>query len=471
MVLKFTTIIYFQKSSIFNRVAQFKLPKGAKSFGSYEPIKSDVKPRKDFKNIQRVVNDYIKQRNDKFRRNEVVNNKHQDNLKKVTLGTTLKIEENTETVLNNVEEKVISFDKFRSKNNVSIEDNIKHIDLNYEESDNKLMTLLDTLEREVKHIELDGNEKEIFDAKIRKIYDTVVHKPANLYSPVANPKSIPKSNVKLSAMLSDLYDFGESKTFIKHDSNHINDDEHRIRHELEHLSEENRSTYNKQGLPKMVNRVRDYEYLDNKFDEKDDKTHPNHREDKHSDVYDNKPFYDNDMLSDTDHKLFADIESKYNERLATLTGRKLNDGIDRSGGKYDVAGSQKYPDTSSSRNRYNIVKYDNHKPRVTSEEVKTRREFEKYHGNEPIVKDFIHNDRNRKYYRNNDDDRKLNLGDRKEGKRNNLGNEFEQNDPLSMERKKFYQEKLENLERRLHDRSFRRKNYEDVSIALGFMYH
>ncbi|CAB3257657.1 unnamed protein product [Arctia plantaginis] len=457
-----------KKSSIFNRAAQFKLPKGGKNFGSYEPIKSDVKPRKDFKNIQRVVNDYIKQRNNKFRRNEVVTNKHQENLNKVTSGTTLKIEENTETILNNVEEKVISFDQFRHKNNVSIEHNTKHFDVNYEESDNKLMTLLDTLEREVKHIELDGNDKEIFDAKIRKIYDTVVHKPANSYSPLPNPKSLPKNKMKSLAMLSDLYetDFGESKTFIKQESNHITDDEHRIRHELEHLSEENRSNYHKQGLPKMVNRARDYEYLDNKFEEKGDKTHLNQKEDRHSD--DIKSFYDNDMLTDTDHKLFADIENKYNERLAALTSRKLDDGMDRLGGKYDVVGSQKYPDVPSSRNRYDVVKYENHKPRPNSDELRTRREFEKYHDKESMGKESIHNDMNRKYYRNSEDGRKRTLGDSKDGKRNLWGHEFEQNDPLSMERKKFYQEKLENLERRLHDRSLRRKNYEDRPSERAF---
>lgn len=46
-----------------------------------------------------------------------------------------------------------------------------------EETDSKLMNLLDTLEQEVKHIELDGSEKQLFDAKLRKIYGSLVTKP------------------------------------------------------------------------------------------------------------------------------------------------------------------------------------------------------------------------------------------------------------------------------------------------------
>lgn len=68
--------------------------------------------------------------------------------------------------------------KFRyfdeSKELKGFQTDIRNID---EESDNKLMNLLDTLEQEVKHIELDGNEKQMFDAKLRKIYGSLVTKP------------------------------------------------------------------------------------------------------------------------------------------------------------------------------------------------------------------------------------------------------------------------------------------------------
>ncbi|KAJ2939394.1 hypothetical protein O0L34_g10824 [Tuta absoluta] len=44
-------------------------------------------------------------------------------------------------------------------------------------SDRKLLSLLDSLEQEVKHVDFDGSQKEIFDAKLKKIYGTVLNNP------------------------------------------------------------------------------------------------------------------------------------------------------------------------------------------------------------------------------------------------------------------------------------------------------
>lgn len=98
----------------------------------------------------------------------------------------------------------------KSKELKTFPTDIKNIN---EESDNKLMNLLDTLEQEVKYIELDGKEKQLFDAKLRKIYGTLVAKPKK-----GDPHSKPlehtdfetTDNVELSQVL---------------DLNHVSEDE------------------------------------------------------------------------------------------------------------------------------------------------------------------------------------------------------------------------------------------------------
>lgn len=392
-----------------------------------------------------------------YRRTDVVTSKHEESLKKVTISTTtLKLEETTEAILSKAEEKVMNFNQYlKPKINLSIDDNTKHFDLKYEESDNKLMTLLDTLEREVKHIELDGDEKEIFDAKIRKIYGTVVGKPVDLLvPPIPKPKPAPPPPpLHITDRDSDVIesDFGESKAYLKHETNHITPDNVRTRSEF--LTEDDRN---------FDKKTKSSDYLEHKHKDKLDRKYNKNNDDKYSDIFDNKSFNENEMF-DNDQKMFSDIERKYNDRLArTYTmgkiERKYDDNLD---GKYSDAGGRKHTNVPAPRTLNKLAKYDNLKHRTSSTEERKHRLFDKYREREARL-GSAREDSDRNYFRNGEDDRKHSPAD-KRGKGFYGHNEFEHEDPLSSERRKYYQDKLENLERRLHStRTYRRRKNDDV---------
>ncbi|XP_026734799.1 uncharacterized protein LOC113498838 isoform X2 [Trichoplusia ni] len=461
-----------KKSSIFTRVAQFKLP-GRRSMSSpFETLMKDVVPRKDFSNLSKVVDDYLN-RKQGYRRNTLLKSKqeyasHQEEERQYTESppqtntqeqkeeqqqkdqqpneeTTAiddkqhKDEEVTETVLNNVEEKVITFKRYLKRGNNSDDTDVEA----KEDNDNKLMSLLDTLEQEVKHIELDGNEKELFDAKIRKIYGTVVGKPVELLSPKQS---------KLNELELPDNDFGESKTYVKHESNHISDDERNMDDDkkiIKHIES------------KKPNRIKAFDFLERKHK---DKIPDALLDSKYNDNIDHKLFNEIDRKYNEhiEHKLYSDSDRRYSDlehKFMEDLDRKLNE--DR---KYKSGDRKFYNDHSEENRKYshipasrNQVKYENkeyrnykHNSFSSVEDVK-HRNFDKYEREK-----FGRGDRT--FYRK-DLDRKHRRGT--EVKRSRSKNYYvhnDANDVLSVERRKYYQDKLENLERRLqHTRSFRRK--------------
>ncbi|RVE52740.1 hypothetical protein evm_002613 [Chilo suppressalis] len=159
-----------KKTSLFLKVPIFELNKKAET-----PYKLNVQPRKDFSSAKNLVNVYMNNRRKSSKRQGAplpVHSKNQDHLKH-------------ETVLTSVEEKVMNTNYYfnSSKTHSNISEPVLSSDYfteleseksSSENSDSKLMHLLNKLEQEVKHIELNGVKKEIFDAKIRKIYGTIV---------------------------------------------------------------------------------------------------------------------------------------------------------------------------------------------------------------------------------------------------------------------------------------------------------
>ncbi|XP_075986803.1 uncharacterized protein LOC142983691 isoform X2 [Anticarsia gemmatalis] len=466
-----------KKSSIFNRGARFSLPSDKRLFDPYKPRKADVKPRKDFKNIQKVVNDYIKRRNNKFDFKKHETNYHDVVFKHTSAATeaTFETEPPTETILNKVEESVMNFNPYiKQKANVTVEDTPKHIDENYEENDNKLMNLLDTLEREVKHIELDGTEKEIFDAKIRKIYGSVVGKPVASLNSVAKPRgqvqqtplplplptvappSPPVAQHTLPPFLpplsppgeipSDLdglgTDLGESdKAYLDHKSDSDHSLDFRSGHESDRFSEDEKN-YNKLGLDTKRDYMKNKHILDRKYIDKFDKRYKKNIDDKNLDFTENKSL--NDMFGN-DRAMYSDIEQKYNERLRKYSETR----------KHGDSG-RKYSDMLSSRNQNNLIKYDNFRYRPNSGEDRKMRGFDKYRDRQRMTR----GNSERGFYRNTEDNMKHNMGDLK--RKSYPGKEFDHEDPLSENRRRFYQEKLENIERRLHNaRSFRHRTKDD----------
>ncbi|XP_073963146.1 uncharacterized protein isoform X2 [Choristoneura fumiferana] len=165
---------FVKKESIFTRATKFQLPAqnsdrraiSTNNSQRWKPnaIKKDVTPRKDFSKVQGLMSAYL---NKKFGDNAI---------KPVSfIVTTAKYEKHVENLLASV---VPRHQKFgiQNFNGTSL---FKKFDIknSNEETDTKLLSLLDNLEQEVRHIDLKKNVKEMFDAKIRQIYGNVLGDP------------------------------------------------------------------------------------------------------------------------------------------------------------------------------------------------------------------------------------------------------------------------------------------------------
>nr|XP_049705012.1 titin homolog [Helicoverpa armigera] len=548
-----------KKTSIFTRVAQFKLP-GRKSMTSpFEPVKKDVPPRKDFSNLQKVVNDYLNRRSgqrrtsaeenhdveakkpphsnnklDEFKQRDKsthrdeskqkvmfkkhYGDKHQDDInepyeeiqqpefkqqledKKAKQNDEIKQRDEpkqdeeikqqqqqnkpvqdekpkevekphtdepvTETRLKKAEEKVINFNQYLKEkdNNTKISNN-KDIDVK-DDIDNKLMSLLDTLEKEVKHVALAGSEKEIFDAKIRKIYGTVVGDAVDLTTPkpiIANKvetetNELKKANYEPNIMNDIKIPEDNSQAQIR-----------QIRHQEAETKNEQMKNY--EYLVQRKDKLTD-NYNQNKYIGNTDVNVFSDVDKKRVELYDRKynERYEQ-RYRDIDHKYMDDIDRKYSENL----DRKYSESnLDH--GKYDI--QRKYVDNFNQKYHYNVdPKYDENAPGVrkqikydTKDVVEFRefkhnalnsaeennikyRNFDKF--NEKDIKPHGIIDRN--LYRNKDERKYRVIGDEKRGK--SVHTHMDLEDPLSFERRKYYQEKLDNIERKLRGtRNNRQRN-------------
>ncbi|CAH2241138.1 jg11588 [Pararge aegeria aegeria] len=141
-------------------------------------FKKDVAPRKDFTKVQKLVSNYL----DKKRSGKQLN-PASDSDGYISRGPVTVTNYNSKTLQRSKENKndVLKYENQKDTfiNNLSITNHpLKHSRINPPgEDDIKLMTILDNLEEEVKNMELNSNEKVLFDEKIRKIYGALIGKP------------------------------------------------------------------------------------------------------------------------------------------------------------------------------------------------------------------------------------------------------------------------------------------------------
>ncbi|KAJ8715443.1 hypothetical protein PYW07_009925 [Mythimna separata] len=446
-----------KKASIFTNVAQFQLPKRRNMLSPTKVIKKDVAPRKDFSNINKVVNDYLK----RHLGYKIINNnneQHNSN-EKVTPRSEEKMQTEVvfDTGLNNAEETVMNFDHYLSqKNNSNYID--REVD-NKDDNDHKLLSLLDTLEQEVKYIALDGSEKDLFDAKIRKIYGSIVGNTALAKFPKPMLLSAPNQEVP-------EIDFGEMKINDKgepdHEDNHVKVPEEPIQP-------------TRYKVDKRVGRVKNYNPSShkghkwkNKFIDSFDQKKYKENIDAYGDAFDNKHNEDLDFTyGDINHKHMDDLDRKYKENLnkkysENHLDQEYNDHFKLS------------DDFHRQRNYDSDRKYDDNEPASRSEI--------KYVADRAVFREFEHSSHSSQEdttpgsYRFKDlntihdtpdiplitkDREKRKKYERKHRNRvKSLNTRKEPIDPLSLERRKYYQDKLDNIKKKL--RSHRNRADRDA---------
>ncbi|KAJ8709555.1 hypothetical protein PYW08_009559 [Mythimna loreyi] len=429
-----------KKASIFTRVAQFKLPK-RRMASPPKMIKKDVAPRKDFSNLNKVVNEYLKRRPGY----KIIDSNHEQHNSKETT-TSGKVEKTqTEVVfdtgLNNAEETVINFNQHLSQKNIS-----KYLDKNVnskDDNDRKLLSLLDKLEQEVKHIALDGNEKDLFDAKIRKIYGSIVGNTALSKF----PKSILLSNANQEIP---EIDFGETKISDKvepdhEDGNHLKVSEEAIqptRYKVDkgigRLRKYNPSIQGHKWKNKFIDSFDQKKFKEN-IDGFNDRDITNNKQNKNSDfTYGdiNQKHMDN-----LDHKYKENINKKYSENHLDQEYNdepKLNGKFHQQ--HYDL--DQKYDEDEPVDDKvFRELELNSH----SSQEETTPRNFRFKDSN------TIHNTPDIPLITKDREKRKKN--ERKHRNRiKSLNARKDPIDPLSIERRKYYQEKLDNIKKKLQSR-------------------
>ncbi|CAH1641623.1 unnamed protein product [Spodoptera littoralis] len=462
-----------KKSSIFTKVAQFKLPARKSMVSPFVTAKKDVQPRKDFSNLHKEVDEYLKRQRFTYRRdgnNDVHSEVITTDLE--TPHTSVHADEiTTEIILKTAEEKVINFNQYLKEKKYNMDNRTLDVIVKDEnDKDNKLLSLLNTLEKEVKHIALDGNEKELFDAKIRKIYGSIVGTTdTTLLSPVTT-----------NAYDSDIaeIDIGNSKNSGKHEVVNFTEDEKRP-HEIRKSSvppKEDAQMGHTKNYDYLVHSRKEkfnYDLLHKKYNNNLDENVFSDTEGKH-DVYDHNKHsynYGHKYESDAEQKYMDEFENKYNENLDHNKYSENN--LDR---KFDIR--HKYIENDNMNHKFNEI-LPVHKNLLLKYAGKDFNEFREFKHNSLTSmednairhsnllkfrnRDLIkgsHDRQDRDGHRSKEPDRKHR--DKIEVKRNKIYHyrDDDINDPLSLERRKYYQDKLENIEKRLRSssRNGRHKN-------------
>lgn len=368
-----------QRKSVFSKVATFELPKtGEKN------VKPDVAPRKDFTNVKNIAKDYLNFKKGQKKTYELLlyrDVKHKKD--------SLRFKTTTERFLNSAEDKVMNYNYYL--NNFSRPNNkpakgLFEFDSIYskDKSKDKLMTLLDKLEQEVKHIELDRNKKEMFDAKIRKIYGTVV------------------------------------------------------------------------GEPRLLDHKTDYEtdFTDGELTDFD-KFEAEHN--RHSDVEGKRPINKPHHIHDIEEieKNVENMHDKYSDLINAIRPR--------------------------SRSRQNTLYMDKPENHFDQRNIKTARDGYESDMKHPLsdveeIRRSLHKDILSGHDMKNYDKEVLrtrtvysDIEDKKSSKYSETRKLRGDDDPLDVDRRRYYQNKLDNLERKLHNtRSF--KHHKDVSDMLKYVF-
>lgn len=366
-------------------MATFELPKK-----NEHVLKHDVTPRKDFTKAKSLAKDYMDSRRHLITAKKEKPKTAVGFLKSLTEHVTTKVPH-----LNSAEEKVISFNyylkKADSKNAKPNKNNIlSDNELEYsskEKPNDKLMTLLDKLEQEVKHIELDKNKKEVLDAKIRKIYGTLVGK------------------TELSTYKPNIVELPDSELVSDHEK-----------------YEPNRIKYSDMDNHLLAKKTRKHIYNGLKSDKKH--IHEKMVENVHPDDSQNevRPVSTN----------LNDLIDRYNE-IKSNKNRDLKIGKD-----YDS-------DNENRKSKYSRIVFSN---RDEPSDV------DPYSDKEAI--------RNRIIFSEAEEKKRI----KDSAKKNRQPLSDHEEDPLSLERRKYYQEKLDKMERKLY--STRKYKHHSEAQLVSF---
>lgn len=315
-----------------------------------------------------------------------------------------------------------------------------------EETDNKLMNLLDTLEQEVKHIELDGSKKQLFDAKLRKIYGSLVSK-----SKKGDPYS--ESHLKTTADV----DYTPALDF-----NHITDD-------VESMNK----IIDKQ-MSETEDRVKmDKQFFDNEYENMQDLSSPTFAV---KDQNAHTPIARPQSKAEINYKTISDNEPNYSLRKNTkqdfqklkhsyYTNEDNMTPIDRTDNFKDR--SRARHDTYKERSIYRSDNYKLHEPYIEKKDYDRDKVAnvinQRFDSDNNIIK-------GRSMYKTEDYDYKTPFTDYSTDDVNVRGKPRYEEDnadgQLDFDRRRFYQEKLNKLERKLNgiDDNLR---HADVSFFYG----
>ncbi|XP_026734839.1 uncharacterized protein LOC113498870 isoform X2 [Trichoplusia ni] len=178
---------------------------------------------------------------------------------------------------------------------------IKHL------TDDNLMSLLDILERKVSNIDMDYKAKEIFDAKMRKIYKNVWNK----HKQMQRAKRLPQLKQKPGAL--DIEDeFRELKNLLKLKSEHIFDHEHF--HNTRRFGGNDNRVKNEN---KVIKFSRENNHIQEQHKKKIDTSRNDMIDDKLLEILSHKY---NQLVSDSDLKLNGEINGRQ-----TYMDRQLKD--------------------------------------------------------------------------------------------------------------------------------------------------
>lgn len=298
----------------------------------------------------------------------------------------------TETVLNTAEQNVINLNNNMDDISNTTHDYDKHLNPVAEDNDNKLIALLDKLEREIKHVELHDKEKELFDAKLKKIYGQVVGKPSKLVI-----KDSTDLGVELNEYVKDIED--DDVTRIKDHGYRYDDD--KLVHKLDPPHDKLPDNYEKNGV-----------------------NHLNYRSRTHN--------------TGTDYN---DIEMDTYDKIPMSRNRKENINFDNI-------------DKPAMRRNRNSIRQRHHNE-INSLEYLRNQYDNGFKGRRAFKSNF-----GRNMLRNDDDKigRRSNTIDYRLGSRNIYNNDGWNDDLLSAERKKYYQDKINSMKTKLQEaRRYSRK--------------
>ncbi|CAG4970525.1 unnamed protein product [Colias eurytheme] len=241
--------------SIFSRTAIFELPNRkliTKTTKTPPLIRKDVVPRKDFTNVRKLVTTYLNRRraNGKDLLSKSLNKEIKHLFNDSSLEEHEKATESTlKTTISIINFNQYLKDKTFDYSNASRNSAFK---VNHDNGEDKnVLNLINDLKSEVKLIDFDKKEKEIFDAKLRQLYDTLAINADDKLNTNFNSRNSSIKNVKYSTF-NDLKTDHHKDNIKKNPNDHFDRLFHKkFMHEYstDNIGNENGLKHTKDGIP------------------------------------------------------------------------------------------------------------------------------------------------------------------------------------------------------------------------------